>query len=145
MVEMAPRCGRCTSTCWTPSGAYWKACFATRRFSRRPWPGGTLPGAAELIALCCTIPVGSVAALLLVASRDDVDLSSQPYLMSFCYLRDFEVRCGPGPTNTRYAVCWARSSNQTRPMRCSRNGCTLPCTTTSPAGIEPYAANAGQS
>ncbi len=37
-----------------------------------------------------TISVGSVAALLLVASRDDVDLTSQPYLMSFCYLRDFE-------------------------------------------------------
>ena len=55
-----------------------------------------------------TIPVGSVAALLLVASRDDVDLSSQPYLMSFCGLSDFEWRCGPGPTNTRCAVCWAR-------------------------------------
>ena len=43
-------------------------------------------GLQNSLRLRRTIPVGSVAALLLVASRDDVDLSSQPYLMSFCGL-----------------------------------------------------------
>ncbi len=44
----------------------------------------------NILRLRRTVPVGSIAALLLAASREDVDLSSQPYLMSFCYLADFE-------------------------------------------------------
>jgi hypothetical protein len=44
----------------------------------------------NILRLRRTVPVGSIAALLLAASRDDVDLSSQPYLLSFCYLGDFE-------------------------------------------------------
>jgi hypothetical protein len=44
----------------------------------------------NILRLRRTVPVGSIASLLLAASREDVDLSSQPYLMSFCYLSDFE-------------------------------------------------------
>ena len=44
----------------------------------------------DTLRLRRTVSVGSIAALLLAATRDDVDLSSQPYLMSFCYQRDFD-------------------------------------------------------
>ncbi len=44
----------------------------------------------DTLRLRRTVSVGSIASLLLVATRDDVDLSSQPYLMAFCYHRDFD-------------------------------------------------------
>ena len=64
-------------------------------------------GLQNALRLRRTVPVGSVAALLLVATRDDVDLGSQPYLMSFCYLRDFERCMRSGSTRHALRSCWA--------------------------------------
>ncbi len=43
------------------------------------------------------VSVGSVAALLLVGTRENVSLASQPYLFSFCYMREFDRAVTTGP------------------------------------------------
>jgi hypothetical protein len=52
----------------------------------------------DALRLRRTVPVGSVAAMLLAATCDQVDLGSQPHLMSFCYLRDFDRSMRAGST-----------------------------------------------